>query len=219
MHVAAIVLVLLVGGTWAILATVGPLSARRTRGWRRWVSVPAQGFLVVGGLGFFGCALSAVGGLNWLPHSFEWPAGYCKGVVSTPGGLRVVPHTASGRVQVYDSDWRFVRGWHVYAGGGVFKIVEASDVRIEVVTARGDWHYVFGIDGEQLSKQEYTPKQYSSFPDKGAPAVVPTAPWLWVFSSPFISWGVMMLGIGGLVLLNRSRLKRRPARKPNAATK
>ena len=78
-------------------------------------------FIAVGAMGFLGSMLSAVGGLNWLPDSFEWPAGYVDGVVYTNNGIYIVPLTPSGRVQLYDAEWKFIRGWHVDAGGGTFK--------------------------------------------------------------------------------------------------
>src|SRR5262249_50277691 len=107
MHVLPILLVVLIGGTFIISAALIPFSSERGRGWRRWLTTTASCLLVVGAAGFFGSALSAAGGLNWLPSSFEWPVGYASGVVSTPEGLHVVPHTPSGRVQVYDANWSF----------------------------------------------------------------------------------------------------------------
>ena len=74
------------------------------RGWRKWPVLLAGAMVAVGGVGFLGQVLSAVGGLNWLPESFEWPAGAVEGMITTPSGLRVVPTTAAGRVQVYDAD-------------------------------------------------------------------------------------------------------------------
>src|SRR5436853_384195 len=92
-----------------LAATDGDCSGR---GWRRWLTITASCLMVVGAAGFFGTALSAAGGLNWLPSSFEWPVGYTGGVVSTSQGLHVVPHTPSGRVQEYDANWSFLTGWH-----------------------------------------------------------------------------------------------------------
>ena len=77
------------------------------------------GLLLIGVTGFLGAGFSSAGGLNWLPSSFEWPVGSVDGVVTTKDGLHVVPHTPSGRIQIYDSGWHFTRGWRVDAGGGV----------------------------------------------------------------------------------------------------
>ena len=35
------------------------------------------------------------------------------------------------------------------------------------------------------------------------PMEVPTSPWLWVFSSPLLSWGVMVIGFAGLWILKK----------------
>jgi len=198
MQVLSVLLVVLIGGTFIILAASISFSSERGRGWRGWLTTAASCFLVVGAAGFFGSALSAVGGLNWLPNSFEWPVGYTGGIVSTAEGLHVVPHTPSGRIQVYDANWSFLTDWHVDAEGGTFKLLAPAGGRIDAITARGQWHYVFDMDGRLISKNSYQPKSYSSFPDEGESLVVPTSPWLWAFSSPGISWAV---GATGMVIL------------------
>jgi hypothetical protein len=205
MHSFFIMLILLIGSSWIILAAAGLFSARRETGWKRLLDSVASVVLVVGGIGFFGSSLSAVGGLNWISRSFEWPVGYASGIVSTENGLHVVPHTPSGRVQVYDSNWNFVRGWQVDAGGGTFKLVASKDNHIDVMTARGSWHYVYTIEGDLLSKGTYHPRAYSSFPDNGISFFVPTPPWLLVFSHPFIAWGVAAAGIGMLAVADKKK--------------
>ena len=162
-----------------------------------------RGMLVIGVCGFFGSGLSAMGGLNWLPSSFEWPVGYARGVVTTSDNQNIVPHTESGRIQVYDPHWNFVTGWPIDALAGIFKLEVADDDRIHVITARGRWHYVFEIDGTLASKETYAPATYDSFPDNGKSIVVATAPWLWPFSNPLISWFVGAIGMGILVFVRK----------------
>jgi hypothetical protein len=204
MHVLSILLVVLIGGTFIVGAACIPFSSERGRGWRRWLTITASCLMVVGEVGFFGSVLSAAGGLNWLPSSFEWPVGYTGGVVSTADGLHVAPHTPSGRIQVYDANWSFVTGWHVDAGGGTFKLLAPAGGRIEVITARGRWHYVFALDGTLISKNSYEPKSYDSFPREGESVVVPTAPWLWTFSHPGISWVVLAIGMVMLIIIQKA---------------
>jgi hypothetical protein len=211
MHVLSILLVVLIGGTFIVCAALMPFSSERGRGWRRWLTITASCLFVIGGAGFFGSFLSAAGGLNWLPSSFEWPVGYTGGVITTGEGWHVVPHTPSGRIQVYDANWSFVTGWHVDANGGTFKLLAPTKGRIEVVTARGHWHYIFAMDGKLISKNTYEPKSYDSFPEEGESFVVPTAPWLWTFSHPGISWAVALMGMVILAIRERPR-ERKAAR-------
>lgn len=96
------------------------------------------------------------------------------------------------------------------AGGGTFKLLPASGDRIEVITARGDWRYTYTLGGDLITRLSYSPASYSSFPDQGERRLIPTRPWLWVFSSPFISWAVGALGMVVLIVLER-KAKRRVA--------
>jgi len=190
---------------WLFGATQQILSARKERSWRRVVTVVAGTLMMIGALGFFGAALSAIGALNWLPSSFEWPAGYTKGVVSTADNYHLVPHTPSGRVQVYDRSWKFLRGWNVDAGAGTFKLYITDTNHIHVVTARGRMHYVYEISGKLLSSESYeeTGANYSTFGSRGSSYAVPTPFWLYVFSSPFYSWLAAGAGIGLFVLRDK----------------
>mgnify|MGYP007059429708 CR=1 FL=1 len=209
MHWLSILLVALIGGTVIVGVALIPLSSSGVTGLRRWLAVTASCLLAVGATGFFGSALSAVGGLNWLPASFEWPVGYVGGAVTTPQNLHVVPHTPSGRIQVYDADWTFRTGWHVDAGAGTFKLLSPSDGQIEVITARGERRIVFDLDGRLIAENTYRPKHYEDFPDPGESAVVPTAPWLWVFAHPAVSWGVAAAGMAILIFTQKPARRKR----------
>jgi|SRR5579872_5518960 len=199
MQVVPIIIVLLLGGTVVVCCARAPFSSPRHTGSKRLVLFVASGLLVIGSVGFFGSGVSAFGGLNWLPDSFEWPAGYVTGVITTGNGLFVVPHTPSGRVQVYDSDWKFIRGWHVDAGGGTFKLKPSGADQIEVFTPRGQSHYVFNDHGKLIFTGKYSPESYSAVQGEGRAVVVPTRPWLWVFAHPGISWIVLI--VGGVIMI------------------
>jgi hypothetical protein len=200
MSLLSLLLVLLMLGVWLFGATTTLLSARNEAGPKRFLLLVAPFFLALGALGFFGTAISSIGGLNWLPQSFEWPIGAASGVVETSDRFFVVPHTASGRIQVYDPHWKFTRGWHVDAGAGTFHLFISDPDRINVITARGQWHYVYSIEGTLLSAEHYPPGSYDSFPRQGTSHIVPTPLWLWTFTSPAYSWLAAMLGIVLLVL-------------------
>jgi hypothetical protein len=157
-------------------------------------------FVLIGASGFFGAGMSAVGFLKF-PNSFEWPAGNVCGVKRTTDGKYVVPLVPSGRVQIYDADWRFLRGWHVGAHGGDFKVECPATGGIEVYTGRGQHHYSFTENGELISATTYSGAD--SPQDSGSCVVVPTSLLGWIFSSPFISWGVAVTGWVGLWIFKK----------------
>ena len=204
-----IVLILVILGAWILTSVRSIWSAKKVTGLRRWTIVIGATLMIIGAVGFFGAGIAAFGGLNWLPASFEWPAGYASGVVSSKEGFFVVPHAPSGRVQVYDQNWKFVRGWFVDAAGGVFKLVVSQTNQVEVITSRGQWRYVFDLKGTLLSKEHYAPGSYPDLRSSGASYMVPTAPWLLVFSSPIYSWLSAAAGMAILVLTRRNLDKQR----------
>jgi hypothetical protein len=194
---------------WIFVAVKEFRSATKDRGWQRCIRWIAATCMAVGASGFFGTALVAIGALKQLPNSFEWPIGYATGVVTTRDNYFVVPHTPSGRVQIYDSNWRFLRGWRVEAGAGTFKLHITDTNRIHIVTARTRMHYTYDLQGELLSSEIYpaTGSGYSSFPTGGRPYLVPTAAWLWVFTSPFYSWLTAAIGLGLFILNEKMKWK------------
>ncbi len=188
----------------------GALAAYRFReytGRRRWLTATGGALAVIGGLGFLGAAFSAAGGLRWLPADFEWPMGFANGVLTTLDGKFVVPHTTTGRIQVYDPDWKFVTGWFVNAGGGTFKLGLKGRNNIEVITARRQMRYLYTIHGSLLVSETYKPLTYSDFPTSGTSVVVPTRWWLWTFTTPFFSWIVGAVGMALIMFSDPTKKK------------
>ena len=118
-----------------------------------------------------------------------------------PDGRCVVPLVPSGKVQIYDSQWHFLRGWSVEAQGGEFG-VECSSKEIEVLTARGEHLYSFTDDGKLISTSSLS-EPYYSLPKTGESVKVPTSQLLWVFSSPFLSMGLAVIGFVGIALVKK----------------
>jgi hypothetical protein len=187
---------LTIGGFGLLYGGLIMFGSLRAPGWRRWPMFLGGAMITAGVAGFFGQAISAIGGFNWLPETVEWPAGWVDGVIKTETGLRVVPTEAAGRVQVYDGDWKFIRGWHIGPGAsGAFALRPLKEDRFEVFTARGNHHYVFDTGGNLISEGTYPGAEYSKVKDAGEPAVVPTAWWLWIFAHPLIAWLVAVAGM------------------------
>ena len=194
-------LVALFVGFWLFLAARGRASEFKQAGRFKLIAWVMYLLILIGAGGFFAAALSAVGVLN-LPTSWEWPAGYVSGVVTAEDGKYIVPLIPSGRVQLYDAQWHFIRGWNVDAAGDEFKAQCSPDGKIEVFTARGEHHYSFTEDGYLIASTTTLPEDFSALP-QGQAVVVPTSPLLWVFSSPFLSCGVAVIGFAGIAILRK----------------
>lgn len=191
---------------WIGLAVLGLFQQYRrgeSLNWLVWLG----GFLVLlGALGFFGSALLSLGVVS-LPSSFEWPSGYVQGIVTSSDGLNIVPLEPSGRVQIYNPQWRFMRGWQVNAEGGPFRVVVYQPGTIGVYTRRGKHHFTYSATGELLASTTYT-EPFDSMTNEGHSMVVPTFAILWPFSSPFLSVGLVV--IGSLALRLSTKLRRSP---------
>ncbi len=191
--------------TWIYFVLRGIVRWVPPDGPKKWI-VAVMGLLVlVGACGFFGAALSAEGVLQF-PRSFEWPVGYVNGVRTALSGNYVVPLVPSGRVQIYDGQWHFLRGWHVAAHGGDFKVEAREPDRIEVFTARGQHHYTFTDNGDLIAAATFS-EDFYSLPSGGPYIVVQTSLFGWIFSSPFLSWATALIGFVGLAIVKKLNSK------------
>jgi len=175
----------------------------------------ASAFLVVGATGFFGSALSATGGLNWLPESFEWPVGSAQGALAKPDGTIIVPHEPSGRIQIYDGDLSFQRGWFIDAHGGAFRLSPADGNTFYVFTARGNHKYLYDVHGSLLSCGTYPGGDYSKAEHTGEVVDIPTPFYLMVFVHPLASWLVAAIGMVLLFLTGEAHRGKKEGRPNN----
>ena len=129
----------LFAGFWLFLAARGMVREFKRADRFKWIVAVMYFLILTGAGGFFAAFLSASGVLK-LPSYREWPAGYVRGVVTAADGKYIVPLIPSGRVQLYDPQWHFIRGWNLDAGGGDFKVECSPDGLIDVFTARGERH-------------------------------------------------------------------------------
>ena len=154
--------------------------------------------LFLGGIGWFGSALSAYGGLNGLPPSFEWPVGTSDRVITMAGGEHVVPLIFSARVQVYDRNLKFLRGWAVPSYGKPFRVRPAGRDRFDALYGtRVDTYLLNGtlVTHAVGQREEYT------LPNDGQRLCIPTSPWLLMFAGPTTTWLVGALGMAVLGFL------------------
>jgi hypothetical protein len=151
----------------------------------------ASACIIIGAMGFFGTSLSS--SLDGF-ISFEWPVGSTSAALVYPDGSIVVPHEPSGRVQIYDRSFHFIRGWSVNAGGGSFKLFPAKKNTFYLFTARRNQKFHYDLNGNILSAQNYS----GSYPEDSPRLVrvsIPTPFYLWIFTHPIVSWFVGGFGI------------------------
>jgi hypothetical protein len=185
----------LFAGVWLYMAGRGVVRQIKKQKRLNWLVATSGLVVMIGASGFFATMLVTVGTIP-LPDSFEWPPGYVRGVVETSDGKYLVPIVPAGRLQIYDSNWHFLRGWQIDAHGGSFTVDYSPDNKILVFTARGRRRYAFTETGKLISE--------TGLPDSfaveefGEYMSVPTWRLVWVFSSPSLSWGFSLLGWVGV---------------------
>lgn len=188
------ILILLV--IWIVQAVVLVVTSKFNF-WKIALNFTTSLFLLYGALGFFGSAISASGGLDNMPNTFEWPIGSSDNVLVSSKGDYIVPHTSSGRIQIYDENLTFKRGWSVNASGGEFAITGAGDDSFCLYTARGNNNYHYDINGEKLDdescREDFSRKLMR---DNGQSLEVPTPIYYIGFTNPFIAWAFGAIGIG-----------------------
>jgi hypothetical protein len=210
MNLIGVVLILIIGAAFILMAVLQLLALLRKNDPALFLKSIAYAFVIIGGIGFFGTTLSAVGGLNRLPETFEWPIGKTRKAIELSDCF-VVPHPPSGRIQVYDKNLKFLRGWHIGGRGGAFKVIASQQNLLDVYTARGARHFVFDLSGKMIDSGTYSPGEYASFVDEGVSHFVPTAPWLMIFSNPLYSWILVIVGLGSLIMMDKMERRQRMA--------
>jgi hypothetical protein len=196
-----------------ILQAIRLTFSREKSWWRFGLKLVASSCLLVGAFGFFGSALSSAGALNWLPESFEWPSSGSDNSLQLPDGEYVVPHTASGRVQVYGADLAFVTGWTINASGGVFALAPSEGANFYVFTARNNQKYEYDSLGDLVSSTNYRgayPAEHNSHQS----IKLDVSPFLWPFTDPFAAWLFAALGIGLAIISDKLKVR---GQRPNVS--
>jgi hypothetical protein len=156
----------------------------------------ASACLIIGAVGVFGSDLIATAGID-LPKSFEWPVGSTNNAIKLPDGTIVVPLEQTARIQVYEPSLEFQRGWHIDAGGGVFKLVPDSGDSFYIYTFKNSMKYLYDTSGSLLSSEEYS-ESYAEVNSQTINVSIPTPFYLWIFTNSVFSW---IVGLIGLLLL------------------
>ena len=188
---------------------------REVRDWRRWIVLSSSFLVAFGALAFFSQGISAMGGLNWLPPTFEWPAGHVDGALTTADGSHIVLLRGPGRIQVYDPGWRFLTGW---PAGTALKLRLLEDGTVEAF-AKGLKGFVFDFQGKLITQRVYGVREMVDLENsspRGERVFVPTSPSLYIFSSPFFSGLVAGVGMMGWFVVDHKPDQKNSAKKQRA---
>jgi hypothetical protein len=193
-----IVMTVVIGTVYCGMALLAPFAGHFRKVRPRAAVFAGSALLFFGGLGWFGSALSAWGGLNWLSPYFEWPVGTSDRVITLPGGEHVAPLIFSGRVQIYDRNLKFLRGWAVPSYGKPFKVRPAGSGRFDALYGtRADTYLLDGT----LVRHAVEQREERTLPSYGQRMCIPTSPWLLMYTGPVTTWLVSTLGLAVLGFL------------------
>lgn len=146
------------------------------------------------GCGSFMVPFLFVSGFDPLTTETEYPVSSSQEALLHPSGFRVAAIEHIGRIQIYDSQSEFIRGWSVDAGGGTFKAELIDEDTFRVVTARGNQLMIYALDGTLLETSQYIGR----YIDEKQPMVRldAAAPWyFWPLTHPFKAWFIAAFGM------------------------
>jgi hypothetical protein len=180
---------------------------RRTQkiGW-----IPVFVFILFGFIGLWGVIgfgtqwIIGAGALK-LPQSFNWPAGWVRGAVLDSDGNYIVPIIPVGRIQIYDSQLHFLRGWSMATGGKDFTLYAEPGQLVRMVDYRKQ-QFWFSEDGtiQKEANAEVPQDEEQESSSLPAPSMqIPTAPPFLVFASPIVAWIVAVFGCVGMAMVQK----------------
>jgi hypothetical protein len=190
------------------------------------------GTLAAAGLiGFIAGGVVAFAGDSLPLRSIEFPLGDVQDMAVDPSGNVVLALGFYGRIQVYDAQGRFQRGWSAEARGGSFTVAVDDSGLISSYASRRGSTLVFNPDGRVITTADsgsqrghgetaiatadgsvLTLRHRFLWPTlvrekNGVVSVLVTGPWyLRPFTGPVPTWLLMMVGV--LVSARKRRLGR-----------
>lgn len=118
--------------------------------------------LLIGTIGWFSLGLGFV---KPNLHGIELPLSRLNDIAVDSKDNIYCSSEAYNRVQIYDKNGKFIRGWFLNSGGGSFQIDIDERDQIHVGTARGKRHYIYDLNG-RLVKQVESPGYYKELLNK-----------------------------------------------------
>jgi len=183
---------------WALFVAVLPIFRKRFRDSGLLpVVILGSSIMAYGMLGWFSGSLSVDGAFDRFPPSFEFPIWRTESAATLADGTHAVAHMPSGRIQLYDRDWHYLRGWRVPSGGGDIHLLTPSKDQICVWLEHGDGRATYDLNGKLLNLEWDTPRPAWVSREK---VTVPTPFLLRSFSDPMLSWVIGAIGLALLAL-------------------
>ena len=157
-----------------------------------------RGLLILPGvlalaMGVTGLLFSAFIARFVVPESWEWPIGDQSTVVTLPSGKKAVALDIPSRVQLYETDGRYLGGWFIRAFGGNIWIVRqdqspfesAGAETVSVYVHRGNKYVLFDLGGQVLRKTEAPTNAFEVVErTKPLPGDFPITWYKWPLASP-----------------------------------
>jgi len=128
-------------------------------------------FILFGATGFFSAFFSALDMLRWIPGNIELPLAGLAGIDVNGEGYLFTASEIYCRIQVYNRDGDFVRGWFLNNTGSIdLKIRINDNNKVEVASLRGSKIDVFDENGKLIKTSKYDEDDtdfFDSFEQKG----------------------------------------------------
>ncbi len=138
----------------SLAAVKTPLSRRA---WA--LKLSACALLLLGCVGWFGGALTSLLKPAWISSETQLPLGDLESVALDSQGRIYCGLAFYSRIQVYDEQGRFLRGWWVDGGGGMLRLHMAEGDRLEVEAARKNRVFTFDLNGSLIESNQQTETQ------------------------------------------------------------
>jgi len=107
---------------------------------------------IVAILGWFGSTL--IRKTDIVQPNTELPYAHLRGIVVDEQNNIYLGVQYFGRIQMYDAQGCFQKGWFIESDGGLFRLKTNDQGQLEVATARTNLHYTFDQNGNIISVTE-----------------------------------------------------------------
>ena len=142
----------------------------------------------------------------------ELPMGWVENAFVDRDGTIYCASTPWSRVQVYNRDKRFLRGWFVDASGALMIRLDA-DGHVRVLAARNPGReFVFDTQGQRLWTESYAVRKLHDCEIAEDFVTIPTSWYLLPFAHPELGWLVCFLGMAMIIVTSKRRVRHRQQR-------